>query len=158
MPPLAAGTEERAAIMAFVGGMSRDEVEACAGVPAAPTVLDPLPAGDGLGLWRAGVARLSPHAPQCPDYHEGEWRQVYARAMAFLDAFGAQAEALGWTTPELWGVHPMLGTVRVDHCGALALVVGGPVVVITRDAIHHDRHTFRRRPHAPRGIPLWEFG
>jgi hypothetical protein len=35
---------------------------------------------------------------------------------------------------ELFGVHPTHGTIRVDHCGALVLVIGGPVRALTADA------------------------
>lgn len=158
-----ADAEERAAIMEHDGGAARAEAEEAAGlrqrhrIYAAPAD-GPLPVGDGLALWRAGLARLSPLTPPCPDYREEEWRRVHARAAAFLDDFGAQAEALGWTTPELWGVHPKVGTVRVDHCGALVLVIGGPIVAITSDTIRHRGLTFYRKPHLPRGVPLWGFG
>ncbi|WP_244936727.1 hypothetical protein [Methylobacterium currus] len=81
---------------------------------------------------------------------------MLANAWGFLDRFGAQAEALGWQTHELFGVHLTHGTIRVDHCGAIVLVVGGPVRAVTADAIRFERVTYRRRPLAPVGVPIWE--
>src|SRR4051812_27549492 len=79
--------------------------------------------GGRLALWRAGLARLSPDAAPCPGYPSGEWPRVYAYALAFLDQFGGQAERIGWQTAQLFGVHPSVGTTRVDHCGALMLTI-----------------------------------
>lgn len=81
---------------------------------------------------------------------------MLANAWGFLDAFGAQAEALGWRTHELFGVHPSHGTIRVDFCGAIVLVVGGLVRAIAADRIRFERLTYYRRPLAPVGLPIWE--
>jgi hypothetical protein len=48
-------------------------------------------------------------------------------ALAFLDQFGIEAFRLGWTAPQLFGVHPVHGTVRVDYCGAL-MIAAAPVL------------------------------
>ena len=42
-----------------------------------------------------------------------------AKALAFLDQFGAEAHRLGWTSPQLFGVHPEHGFLRVEYAGAL---------------------------------------
>ncbi|GJE02816.1 hypothetical protein GMJLKIPL_4765 [Methylobacterium isbiliense] len=60
--------------------------------------------------------------------------------------------------PPRWGVHPKVGTIRVDHCGALVLVISGPILSITSDTIRHRGLTFYRKPHLPSGVPLWSFG
>ena len=93
----------------------------------------------------------------CPGFRVTGWKHVYRNMRAFLDAFGEQAEALGWTTAELFGVHPSVGTIRVDHCGALVLSVGGRVRLVTANEIRFDRLTYRRRPDHPQGVPIWEF-
>jgi hypothetical protein len=108
-----------------------------------------------LAVWRAGLARLSPHAAPCRDYRGDEWSRVHANALAFVDTFGEQAEALGWQTHELFGVHPDVGTIRPDYCGALTLSVGGPVRFITADEIRFDSLTYRRKPGQPQGVPVW---
>lgn len=151
--------DERAAFLEYECGLTRDRAEAQALAEQAAGVLsaDEVPS-EGVGLWRAGVAGLSPHRPPCPDYRPGEWPAVHARALAFLDAFGAQAEALGWTASRLFGVHPEIGTTRVDCCGGLVLGIGGPVLAITRTKIRFGLLTYRIKPGQPAGVPIWNFG
>ena len=117
-----------------------------------------LPAIDGLILWRAALARTNNEHPPCPGYRSGEWPIVLARALAFLDTFGEQAEALGWTAPRLFGVHPTAGVIRVDACGALMLAVGCPIRAITADTISLGHLVHREKPGQPKGEPVWEFG
>ncbi|MBK3400827.1 hypothetical protein [Methylobacterium ajmalii] len=152
--------EERAAILEHDGGHSREAAEALAQpAPAAapwPAPIGATPAGPLLREWVAGLSRLAPSVIPCRDYRPEEWAAVLSNAWHFIEIFGEQAEALGWRTHELFGVHPTHGTIRVDHCGALVLVIGGPVRALTADAIRFERVTARRRPHAPVGIPIWE--
>ncbi len=154
--------DERAAFLEYECGLTREQAEAQAqaelDVGAATDVTDGLPQTDGLDLWRAGLARLAPHEMPCPDYRPRIWSAVHTRALAFLDAFGAQAEALGWTAPRLFGVHPEIGTVRVDYCGGLVLGLGGEVSAITRTKIHFDHLTHYTKPGQPEGVPIWMFG
>lgn len=156
--------DERAAFLEYECRLSRDEAEAQALAecepPAAKLALGPaaLPQADDLTLWRAGLALLSPHCAPCPGYRGGEWRQVYDRARTFLDTYGAQAEALGWTAPRLFGVHPVAGIVRVDACGALVLPAGGDVRALTATEIRFGHLTHREKPGQPEGVPLWELG
>ncbi|WP_125900979.1 hypothetical protein [Methylobacterium indicum] len=154
--------EERAAIIEHDGGHSRADAEALARPEENaiarrwPDPIGAAPAGPLLREWVAGLSQLAPGIVPCRDYRPDEWATVLANAWGFLDTFGPQAEALGWRTHELFGVHPTHGVIRVDACGALVLVVGGPVRAITADAIRFERVTARRRPHAPIGIPIWE--
>lgn len=113
---------------------------------------------EGLRKWRAGLESLQPDRAPCPDFRGSEWPRVLARALAFLDTFGAQAEALGWTAPRLFGVHPEIGIVRVDYCGGLVLPIGGTVRAITATEISFGHLTHRTKPGRPEGIPIWEFG
>ena len=78
--------------------------------------------------------------------------------LTFLDEFGPQAEALGWTAPRLFGAHPQIGIVRVDHCGGLVLPLGGPVRAITATEISFGHLTYYWKPYQPTGLVLWEFG
>lgn len=50
-----------------------------------------------------------------------KWTAKREKALAFIDRFSAEAHRLGWTAPQLFGVHPEHGTVRVDFCGALMI-------------------------------------
>jgi len=78
-------------------------------------------------------------------------------ALAFLDQHGAEAHRLCWTAPELFGVHPTSGTLRVDSCGVLMLGSGSV------QAVHADRVAFAQtsgyRPLRGQasGVPIWEF-
>ena len=111
-----------------------------------------------LREWREGFARLSPERVPCPGYRPFEWANTYGNALAFLDMFGEQAEALGWQAEALFGVHPQAGVIRVDACGAVMLSVSGPVRFVTADEIRFTSLTHRRKPGQPQGIPVWEFG
>lgn len=154
--------DERAAFLEYECGLTREQAEAQAQAErdagAAPDIADGLPQTDGLDLWRAGLARLAPHEVPCPDYRPRIWSAVHTRALAFLDAFGAQAEALGWTAPRLFGVHPEIGTVRVDYCGGLVLGLGGEVSAITPTEIHFHNLTHYTKPGQSEGVPIWRFG
>lgn len=81
-----------------------------------------------------------------------------ARALKFLDRFGPQAEALGWTASRLFGLHPKVGILRVDYCGALVLPIGGAVRAITATDICLGHLTHREKSAQPEGVPLWEVG
>jgi hypothetical protein len=56
-------------------------------------------------------------------------------------------------------VHPVVGGVRPDCCGALMLSVTGRVLAVEADAISHANGlTFRRAAHASGAVPVWNFG
>lgn len=114
--------------------------------------------GDGLRKWRSALAGLSSERAPCPGYRLDEWPRTLARALHFLDTFGSQAEALGWTAARLFGVHREIGIVRVDACGALVLPGSGPVRAITATEIRFGHLTYREKPGQPQGVPWWEFG
>jgi hypothetical protein len=119
----------------------------------------PCPAKIPVGApaeWVEGFARLSPNLQPCPGLRH--WPEIYARAARFLQRQGEQAADLGWSTLELFGVHPELGTIRVDCCGALVLYAGGAVVDVTADQIRFERTSYRRGPGAQLGIPIWQCG
>jgi hypothetical protein len=83
------------------------------------------------------------------------WARVHANALAFI---GAEAHRLGWTAEELFGVHPKVGAVRVDCCGALMLSNAGQVVSIEAETIRSANGLTYRRSSLPRAIaPVWCF-
>jgi hypothetical protein len=56
-------------------------------------------------------------------------------------------------------VHPVVGVIRVDHCGALMLTVGGRVESLEAEAIRYAAGlTFRRSPMPGGAVPVWNFG
>jgi hypothetical protein len=106
--------------------------------------------------WTAGMEFLSPVNDPCLGFKRGQWSRVRAAALAFLDQYGNQAHALGWSAADLFGVHPEMGMVRVDSCGALMLTNGVRVVAVSADAIGYANGlVYRRRP--MRSVPVWEF-
>lgn len=113
--------------------------------------------GDGLAAWREGLAQLRPEKAPCPIYRSEEWAGVLARAHAFLDRFGEEAQALGWTAARLFGVHPRLGTGRIDFCGLLVLPHAGVVEAITATEIRFGRTTSYTTPGRHDGVPWWGF-
>ena len=157
-PALQLAFDEHAAFLEYECNLPRAEAERQAADKVIPRAGVPQPRpSPRLQAWRDGLTGLSPHQRPCPDYRAGEWAEVHSNAVAFLNAFGAQAEAFGWQTHELFGVHRDVGIVRPDYCGALVLTVGGPVRFITADEIRFDRLTYRRKLGQPRGLPVWEF-
>lgn len=155
-----AGFEERAAFLEYECGLSRAEAETQAQAETANAPgrnARPGPVADTLAGWYVAFARLNPERPPCPGYRFGEWTGVYSRALAFLDTFGEQAEALGWTASRLFGVHETAGIVRVDACGALVLPVSGPVRAITATEVRFGHLTHRQKPGQPAGVPWWEW-
>src|ERR671917_467141 len=85
--------------------------------------------------WREAFARLSPQTPPCPGFKAGKWPEVHTACLRFLSDHADRAAALGWTTEELFGVHPEMGAVRVDACGALMVSGGKPVVSVEPNRI-----------------------
>lgn len=168
-PALLARFEERAAILEFDAGLTRADAETA----ATREILDAIAAGDASLLapavptiakktvesWRAGVVTLSPDVPPCPGVRK--WPLAYAGIRAFLDHQHAdQAAELGWTTLELFGCHPRVGTIRPDYCGALIIFGGKHVIAVEADLIRYANGLAYRRAPMPAGlsVPVWEFG
>jgi hypothetical protein len=78
-------------------------------------------------------------------------------ALTFCDQHGVEAHRLGWTAPQLFGVHPQHGTIRVDYCGVL-MVGAEPVRGVEAHRVLFERTSgYRNRPGQIWGIPVWEF-
>ena len=67
--------------------------------------------------------------------------------------------SLGWTTLDLFGVHPEAGAIRPDFCGALVLS-DAPVTAITTNRMAFLNTAFYwDTPGKPASaVPLWAFG
>jgi hypothetical protein len=79
---------------------------------------------------------------KCPAYVEiDRWQQAVEDAGRFLATWGEQAEALGWTSRELFGLHtpterPTASYQRLsryDETGLVWLLQGRPVIALTAD-------------------------
>ena len=128
--------EERAAILEFDEGLPRAEAEAIARREMAG-VYDDMQAGRDPGAHASALAALR---ADCPAYvPEDRWRQAIADATAFISKRGAQAQALGWTARELFGLHtpperPLAGyrrLARYDETGLVWLLRGRTVIALT---------------------------
>lgn len=89
--------------------------------------------------WTGGVEQLLlTGAPR--GFPDDMWRQLGEDAVRFLDKWGPEACRLGWTTLDLFGVHPAAPTVRYDAMGLVPLIRGSEVISIT------DRSATTRQP------------
>jgi hypothetical protein len=100
---------------------------------------------DILTLLQSGSGRLD-HALlrlecACPDHVDvGRWQQCTSDGRRFLRSWGSQAEALGWTAEDLFGLHeapasphPSYSRLsRYDETGLLWLLRGRLVVALTQ--------------------------
>lgn len=77
---------------------------------------------------------------RCPRHVDpNDWELAVNDARRFLTIWGRQAEALGWTTEELFGLAPVPDKVvgnyrrlsRYDLSGLIWLLRGRPVVALT---------------------------
>lgn len=107
--------------------------------------------------WAEGFARLQ-CAPPPAGYSVARWVQVVDDAGRFLDAWAAQAAALGWETAEVFGVLPDAPEVRHDGKGLVPLIGGHEVVAITTDSarlkVGQRQQTYYRRP-LPHSVAVW---
>jgi hypothetical protein len=80
---------------------------------------------------------------RCPDHVPVmRWRQCVEDGSKFLAVWGNQAQALGWTSPDLFGLHtppdkphPSYSRLsRYDATGLVWLLQGCPVVALTADS------------------------
>jgi len=111
--------------------------------------------------WAEGLATLETSGPPSA-WPPAEWRQVVHDAGVFLDDWGRQAAALGWTVGDIFGCCRRAPRARLDALGLVALVRGGRVVALTADTARIQHKTggvtkYRRRPNADaRDGLLWQ--
>jgi hypothetical protein len=112
--------------------------------PASPTTTDA-----GFGSFDSTSSRgfsnfqsrtLAALKARCPDgVPVDRWRQAVKDGRAFLGHWGDQAEALGWTAKDLFGLLPVPDRAapwfdrlsRYDETGLVWLLRGRPVVALT---------------------------
>lgn len=102
---------------------------------------------------------------RCPDRIDvADWQHAVDDGRKFLIQWGEQAEALGWTAEDLFGLHdppeqpgPTYRRLsRYDVIGLIWLLHGRPVVALTADRAvigRVDGPTFYRRPQAKQVTP-----
>jgi hypothetical protein len=94
-------------------------------------------AGDDFGRFCRILQELE---RRCPNYIDvADWQQAVTDGRAFLSQWAEQAEALGWTTADLFGLAPVperpvanyRRLSRYDLTGLVWLLKGRPVVALT---------------------------
>lgn len=110
-----------------------------------------------VATWRDQIERLSPHASPCRYMPPARWAAVREAAINFCDRFGADALALGWTAPQLFGVHAQHGTLRVDYCGAVITGSDKALGVEASRVLYERTSSYRDRLGQEWGPPIWEF-
>ncbi len=86
--------------------------------------------------WRDAIARLDPASPPAT-LSEYRWRQLIDDADRFLTRWGSQADALGWSELDLFGVSPCFAR-RLDRDGLLYGLEGRAVIAMTAEAATID--------------------
>src|SRR6516164_7547523 len=95
--------EERAAILEFDEGLSRAEAEAIARREMMAGVYDDMQAARNPVSYASALAALR---AECPVYVDAaDWQQAIEGAHRFVTQWGKQAEALGWASADLFGLH-----------------------------------------------------
>ena len=85
--------------------------------------------------WRCRFYPLPLEQEPCPGFAFRQWVRVACAAFDFLAQDADTAAVMGWTTVDLFGVHPTVGVARVDCCGALMVSNGSRIVAIAPDTI-----------------------
>lgn len=109
--------------------------------------------------WVDGVARLR-SMPMPNRMTEYALRLLIDDCEAFLSAWAAQAEDLGWTALDLWGCHPTRPRKRLDYAGLCWLLRGREIAAMTDDAATirtatGKALTFRRRALLDDAVLAW---
>jgi hypothetical protein len=98
-----------------------------------------------FGAFRAVLTTLETRCPELVP--AARWQQAVADGRTFLARWGTQAERLGWTSKDLFGLfpvpenpHPSFSRLsRYEHTGLIWLLHGCPVIALTEAtaAIQH---------------------
>lgn len=111
--------------------------------------------------WAEGFAHMDTMA-RPPGIALWRWQQIVDDAGRFLDQWGREAAALGWSPLDVFGVHREAPLARTDRMGLALLIGGGEVTAITCHSATIRTtggalQSFRRRPAAEAGqIALWQ--
>ncbi|MBB2964700.1 hypothetical protein [Methylobacterium sp. R2-1] len=116
---------------------------------------DPLP--PQAAEWRKAFGTLRPTNPPCRYLGAAAWANILEACTDFIERFGAEAVRLGWTTPQLFGVHPEHGTLRVDWCGVMMTGGHKAIGIEPKRILFGNVSGYRNVAGAPVGIPIWEF-
>jgi hypothetical protein len=109
--------------------------------------------------WAEGFAQLNCASP-ITGFSAETWQRLINDGGAFLDRWGNEAAALGWTVTDVFGVDPTAPAARFDRMGLVPLINGGAVVAIdATSATLKTRTGGTLRYHLANvagAVPLWE--
>lgn len=116
---------------------------------------DPLP--PEAAEWRKAFGTLRPTSPPCRYVSANAWANIHEACADFIERFGAEAVRLGWTAPELFGVHPVHGLLRNELAAAvmralLSFARGRGLDEATRSCDSRSDHNFALKKHACRSF------
>ena len=92
---------------------------------------------------------------------EARWEQILNDAGVFLDRWGKQAAALGWSPVDAFGVSPYAPEVNPGSSGFVLLLEGHPVIELDADTATIDcgrgvtQRFYRSSGGRERSKPLW---
>lgn len=86
--------------------------------------------GRVLVEWHAILARLKRCDPADWLSHE-QWQGLLSDGENFLTRWGGAAHLLGWTSLDLFGVHPTAPAARFDVMGLILILNGAEVLALT---------------------------
>jgi hypothetical protein len=98
--------------------------------PSRPPQRPETDAESSLATLAKAYLRLRRGPPDGVD--DARWRAALTDGDAFMETWGDQAEALGWTTADLFGLHPKAPLSRYEAMGLFWLLRGRPVMFLTR--------------------------
>ena len=119
----------------------------------------PTLAPGSVAEWHATLDELTALDP--PEWASPvRWQNMIFDADAFCTRWGIAADQLGWTTLDLFGVHPNAPADRYDVMGLLLLIQGGTIVALATNAATIRRPSQSiltyRRPNAAGGVLVTE--
>jgi hypothetical protein len=127
-------------------------------VPSVPTattyfrIAQPMEAGGSFPEeWHAILAGLK-RSDSADWLSPEQWRGLLCDAENFLTRWGSAAHLLGWTSLDLFGVHPIAPAARFDVMGLIPILNGAEVLALTSQTATIRRssgaiHTYRRPDH-----------
>lgn len=115
-------------------------------------------AADTTPEWHAILVELTQR--KCPDWMPlDRWDLLLRDGSAFLNKWAQQATELGWTSLDLFGVHPLAPAARFGAMGLLLITNGSAVTAISAESAGLRTktgaiQTYRRKPTSNSAILL----
>lgn len=124
--------EERAAVVEYQAGVPRE--------------------------WVEGYSRLQ-CLPPPPDISPKRWQQIIDDGGRFLDQWADQANRLGWTTLEVFGISLRAPEQRLDMRGLVPALGGHRIIMLTAVAatieVQRNRQLRVFRKSEDGAVPIW---